>query len=219
MLRASLTWTVVTPGALPTITTRCEAWSTSTDAMDGSRTTAAIGLIADPTVTFTALPTPTVALAGAIESGGGVGANEGAAVGETDGAGEAGGTLVGDGAGLGSGSAASRAAQAANGSAARKGAALGNLRCFGVVHRRGQQRLVTDARKEHRHEVAFGALDGAGSELGMRHDVGDLEAAGRGLCTAPHADRTQAVAARAAVVLVEVFTEIVEDEAAPARSR
>jgi hypothetical protein len=94
---------------LPTIVSRCEAGSTWTPAIEGSRTTAAIGAIAEPTVKFTADPTGTEAASGCTVIGGGVGVTVGApaagCAGEAPGNGEAllpgMGDALGAGAGLG----------------------------------------------------------------------------------------------------------------------
>ena len=100
------------------IVTRCDVWSTATEAIDGSATVAAIGLIAEPTVRSSGEPTGTdadsgettigggVAMAGVgVGSGGGDGAadgkinvDDGVGAGEAEGAGEADGDGVGDGA-------------------------------------------------------------------------------------------------------------------------
>jgi len=54
--------------------TRCDACCTNTLAIEGSAIAAAIGLIAEPTMTSTGAPTGTEAVAGVTTIGGGVGA-------------------------------------------------------------------------------------------------------------------------------------------------
>src|SRR5580700_8506811 len=176
--------------------------------------------MAEPTVMSIGPPTGTDRLAGVTLIGGGVGVGAafGVAVGSVVGAdeggadeGEAGeGGAVGEG--LGSGAAAYRAAQAA------MSATLRNLR-FGAMNRRGQQCFVTDAREEHGYEIPLRAFDGTRTEFGMPDDVGDLEAAGRGPFVDAAAEGSQTVVASAAVDLIEIFPEVVEDEAAPAGYR
>jgi hypothetical protein len=85
---------------LPVIVARCTLWSTTTDAIDGSRTSAVSGLIAEPTCTSSDDPTGTNATAGATVIGGCVPVGDGAGEGEAEAEG------VGLGVGLGVGAAA-----------------------------------------------------------------------------------------------------------------
>jgi hypothetical protein len=74
---------------------RCDGWSIAAEAIDGSRTAAESGTIAEPMVRFTAVPTGTDAACGCTVMGGGVGVAaelaEGAGAAEGEGDGEGGG--------------------------------------------------------------------------------------------------------------------------------
>ena len=97
--RASLTVTIVAPGDFPIILSRCDGWSIAAEAIDGSRTVAESGTMAEPMVRFTAVPTGTEAACGCTVMGGGVGVGvgfavklaEGTGAGEGEGDGEGGG--------------------------------------------------------------------------------------------------------------------------------
>src|SRR5579872_1844416 len=163
-------------------------------AIDGSLTVAVSGLIAEPTVKSTGEPTGTEAAAGVTTIGGGVppGPGEGLRAGTADG--DALGASAGAGKGEGNGEGDGVCAVVATRSAASAAidSLLCNLRFGGVRDGRCQQRLVADAREEHRYQVALGALDRSGAELRMMHDVGDLEAAGRGALVETVPARAQA---------------------------
>jgi hypothetical protein len=80
------------------ILSRCDGWSIAADAINGSRTTAESGAIAEPTVRFTAVPTGTDAACGSTRIGGGVGVGFAAELAEGAGAGE--GEAEGEGGGV-----------------------------------------------------------------------------------------------------------------------
>src|SRR5580692_1858841 len=147
--------------------TRCVEASTLTAATDPSPTPAVIGAIAESTVISADAPTPMVSAAGATMMGGGVGL--GCAGGLSVGAAveAAVGATLGMALGLGLGAGDGVCPYAPAQSAARARAEpipLRNLR-FGMPNGRGQQRLVTDAGKQHGYQVAFRTLDGAHAEL------------------------------------------------------
>jgi hypothetical protein len=76
---------------------RCDGWSIAAEAIDGSRTDAESGTIAEPTVRFTAVPTGTDAACGCTVMGGGVGVGVRFGAGLAEGAGAAEGEGEGDG--------------------------------------------------------------------------------------------------------------------------
>jgi hypothetical protein len=78
-----------------------------------------------------------------------------------------------------------------------------------MSYSRGQECLIAHARKKNGHEIPLRALDGSNPELGMPHDVGDLESAGNGLRVYAAAKRAQAAVARTTINHVEIFAEIV----------